>query len=95
MAAVWAYYNSGFFIGAYKEKMKGSPIIPALEEDFETMLQYYLVQKAITIFNAYLKTDPRRVVISQTILRKVLNPQAETVQPTATVPVVPATVAPV
>ena len=94
MAALWAYYNSGFFIEAYKEKMQGSPIIPASQEDFETMLQYYLVQKAITIFNIYLKTDPRRVVIPQTILRKVLNPQTE-VQPTANVPVTPGTVAPV
>ena len=94
MAAFWAYYNSGFFIGAYKEKMRGSPIIPALQEDFETMLQYYLAQKAITIFNNYLKTDPRRVVIPQTLLRKVLNPQIE-VQPTANATMTAGNVAPV
>jgi maltose alpha-D-glucosyltransferase/alpha-amylase len=81
MAGVWAYYNSGFFIGAYKEKMQGSPIIPALPGDFETMLQYYLVQKAITTFNKYLKNDPRRVIIPQAILRKVLNPLPNPISP--------------
>jgi len=94
MAAVWAYFNSGFFIRAYKEKMKGSPILPATQEDFETMLQYYLVQRSITCFNSFLKRDPRRVVIPQIILRKVLNPFPETVQATVTAPVAPAIVAP-
>jgi maltose alpha-D-glucosyltransferase/alpha-amylase len=100
MAGFWAYYNSGFFIGAYKEKMQGSPVIPALPEDFETMLQYYLVQKAMTLFNTYLKKDPKRVVIPQTILRKVLNPQTEPAavagaEAVAPVAVQAATVAPV
>lgn len=74
MAAFWGYYTSGFFIAAYKEKMKGSPVIPSSPEDFETMLQYYLVQKAITLFNTWLRTDPKRLVIPQALLRKVLSP---------------------
>src|SRR6201991_2467863 len=94
MAAVWAYFNSGFFIRAYKEKMQGSPIIPAAQEDFETMLQYYLVQSAMMCFNSYLKSDPKRVVIPQTILRKMLSPQTEAEQPTVTAAVAQAVVAP-
>jgi len=74
MAGVWAYYNSGFFIAAYKEKIQGAPMVPSLPEDFETMLQYYLVQKAIALFNTYLRRAPQRLVIPQTLLRKVLNP---------------------
>jgi maltose alpha-D-glucosyltransferase/alpha-amylase len=77
MAGLWAYYNSGFFIGAYKEKMQGSPIVPSAPEDFETMLQYYLVQKATVLFNRYLRKQPQRLIIPQTLLRKVLNPAPE------------------
>jgi len=75
MAGVWAYYNSGFFIEAYKEKMVGSAVIPGGVEDFETMLQYYIAQKAMIVFNRYMKDDPRRMVIPQAILRKVLPAQ--------------------
>ncbi|MBS1664754.1 MAG: maltose alpha-D-glucosyltransferase [Bacteroidetes bacterium] len=73
MAGFWAYYNSGFFIAAYKEKVKGSSLVPSAAEDFETMLQYYIVQKAMLLFNIYLKEQPSRLVIPQAILRKVLS----------------------
>jgi maltose alpha-D-glucosyltransferase/alpha-amylase len=73
MAGLWAYYMSGFFIRAYKEKTQGSILVPGKQEDFETLLQYYLVQKAISTFNTYLKSDPKRLIIPQTILRSVLS----------------------
>jgi maltose alpha-D-glucosyltransferase/alpha-amylase len=75
MAGFWAHYLSGIFIRAYKERAKGSLLVPANESDFETLLQYFVVQKAMTIFNGYLKKDARRVIIAQTILREVLPPQ--------------------
>jgi maltose alpha-D-glucosyltransferase/alpha-amylase len=75
MAGVWAHYVSGFFVRAYKDRAAGSILIPASAEDFETLLQYFVVQKAMTIFNGYLKKDPQRLVIPQTLLREVLNPQ--------------------
>jgi maltose alpha-D-glucosyltransferase / alpha-amylase len=73
MAAVWAHYMSGFFIGGYKEMVKGSALIPADPGDFEMMLQNYIVQKALHVFNDYLRDAPRRLIIPQTILRAVLN----------------------
>jgi maltose alpha-D-glucosyltransferase/alpha-amylase len=75
MAALWAHYISGFFILAYKEQAKGSVLIPASEGDFETLLRYFLVQKSMTVFNTFLKKDPKRIIIPQTILREVLRPQ--------------------
>jgi maltose alpha-D-glucosyltransferase/alpha-amylase len=77
MAGLWAHYVSGFFIKAYKERAKGSSLIPAQEQDFEMMLQYFLVQKAIYSFNGYLKKDPQRLIIPQTILRSVLQTQPD------------------
>jgi maltose alpha-D-glucosyltransferase/alpha-amylase len=87
MAGFWAHYLSGFFIRAYKERAQGSVLIPASAWDFETLLQYFVVQKAMTIFNGYLKKDPRRLIIPQAMLREVLQPQREevleTVKPSA------------
>ncbi|HTR30205.1 MAG TPA: maltose alpha-D-glucosyltransferase [Puia sp.] len=73
MAGLWAHYICGFFIRAYKERSKGSALIPAQQEDFELMLQYFLVQKAIQLFNIYLKRDPQRLIIPVTMLRSVLR----------------------
>jgi maltose alpha-D-glucosyltransferase/alpha-amylase len=77
MAGFWAHYISGFFIRAYKERAKGTILIPNRAFDFETLLQYFVVQKAMTIFNGYLKKDPRRVIIAQAMLREVLRPAAD------------------
>jgi hypothetical protein len=41
------------------------------------MLQYFLVQKAIFIFNGYLKKDPQRLIIPLTMLRSVLRTQPD------------------
>jgi maltose alpha-D-glucosyltransferase / alpha-amylase len=73
MAGIWAHYISGFFIRAYKDRAKDTSLIPGLAEDFETLLQYFVVQKAMTIFNGYLKKEPERLVIPQTMLREVLT----------------------
>jgi maltose alpha-D-glucosyltransferase/alpha-amylase len=75
MAGLWAHYISGFFVRAYKERAAGSVLLPASAEDFEALLQYFVVQKAMIIFNGYLKREPERLVIPQTLLREVLQPQ--------------------
>jgi len=87
MATVWAHYISGFFMRAYKEKAAGTLLIPASSTDFGTLLQYFAVQKAMTIFNVYLKKDPTRLIIPQTIMRAVLPPQPEPKAPPP--PVIP------
>ena len=55
----------------------GVGLIPASSADFEVLLQYFMVQKAMTIFNVYLKKDPRRLIIPQMMLRAVLPRQEE------------------
>lgn len=79
MAALWAHYTSGFFIRAYKERAKGSMLLPAEPADFELLLQFFVVQKAVNIFNGYLKRDPQRLIIPMTMLRSVLRTQPDTV----------------
>ncbi|HEV9035306.1 MAG TPA: maltose alpha-D-glucosyltransferase [Puia sp.] len=87
MATFWAHYISGFFIRAYKEKAAGSVLIPSAPADFSALLQYFVVQKAMTVFNVYLKKDPRKLIIPQTMVRAVLPAQQESVAVSA--PVVP------
>jgi len=86
MAGFWAHYVSGFFIRAYRERVKGSALLPSSEGDFELMLQYYLVQKATNIFNACLKHQPNRLIIPMTILRSVLRTEQDPAPPAPPAP---------
>ncbi|HEY4062108.1 MAG TPA: maltose alpha-D-glucosyltransferase [Puia sp.] len=76
MASLWAHYMCGFFIKAYKEQTKGSGLIPSVPEDFEMMLQNYIVQKALNLFNDHLRNAPEKLIIPQKVLRAVLQPAA-------------------
>ncbi len=73
MAGLWAHFVSGFFIRAYKERAKGTALIPEQQADFELLLQFFVVQKAITLFNHGLKRDTKRLMIPTTMLRSVLR----------------------
>ncbi|HVU94758.1 MAG TPA: maltose alpha-D-glucosyltransferase [Puia sp.] len=84
MAGLWAHYMSGFFIQAYKERAAGAStvvgaLMPASSEDFATLLNYFLVQRAMGVFNGYLRRDPGRLMIPQALLRNVLRPEPEAV----------------
>ena len=94
MAGLWAHYVSGFFVRGYKERASGSPLIPAAQEDFGMMLQFFLVQKAIHLFNNYLRRDPGKLVIPMTILRSVLRTPQDAVTPVPAAGGAPSTVAP-
>ena len=81
MAGLWAHYVSGWFVLAYKERLAAGAgmvgLVPAKEEDFATVLNYFLVQRAMGVFNAYLRRDPKRLIIPQAILRSVLRPEGD------------------
>jgi maltose alpha-D-glucosyltransferase/alpha-amylase len=89
MAGLWAHYISGFFVKAYKERIAGSAtvvgaLVPAAPEDFATLVNYFLVQRSMGVFNGYLRRDPKRLIVPQTILRNVLRPDG--MEPVAAVP---------
>ena len=46
-AEQWYHYASGFFMQSYMTKTKGTGLVPAAEEDFEILMQTYLLEKAI------------------------------------------------
>jgi len=98
MAGLWAHYMSGWFVLAYRERVAAAGpvaagLLPAADEDFATLLNYFLVQEAMGVFNVYLRRDPKRLLIPQAMLRNVLRPEggeaaapvAQAVEPMAVV----------
>jgi maltose alpha-D-glucosyltransferase/alpha-amylase len=59
----WYHYMSGFFIKSYMEKVGTSAIVPDNAADLETLLQTYLLQKAIYELNYELNNRPDWVIV--------------------------------
>ena len=59
----WYHYMSGFFIKSYMEKVGNSAIVPDNAADLETLLQTYLLQKAIYELNYELNNRPDWVIV--------------------------------
>lgn len=62
-ADLWYHYMSGFFMQAYMETVRGTPLIPSEEEDLAVLLQTYLLEKAIYELNYELDNRPGWVII--------------------------------
>ena len=72
-ADFWAHYITGFFMRAYLEKIKGHNFIPDSQEDFEVMLQTYLLENSLYHLNLELNQQPKRAIIPLHILRTVIS----------------------
>jgi maltose alpha-D-glucosyltransferase/alpha-amylase len=59
----WYHYMRGFFVQAYFDKVQGSPFIPQLEEDLDTLMQAYVLEKSIYELNYELNNRPDWVII--------------------------------
>jgi len=62
-AEQWYHYASGFFMNSYMAKTKGTGLVPAAEEDFEILMQTYLLEKAIYELGYELNNRPDWVLI--------------------------------
>lgn len=60
---LWYYYMSGYFMHAYLETVKGHAFIPDNKEDWDIMIQTYLLEKAIYELNYELNNRPDWVII--------------------------------
>ncbi len=76
-AEQWYHYMSGFFLKAYLETTKGSDFIPKDQEDLNTLLQTFLLEKAVYEVNYELNNRPDWVIIPMRgikyIMRRYLN----------------------
>ncbi|GAB2791589.1 maltose alpha-D-glucosyltransferase [Rhabdobacter roseus] len=77
----WYHYMSGFFMKAYLETVKGNAIIPQGKEDLNTLLQTFLLQKAVYELNYELNNRPGWVMVPlrgiKAIMKSADKPLAE------------------
>ncbi len=82
-AEQWFHYVSGFFMQAYLERTKGSPFIPASKEDFDILMQTFLLEKAIYELGYELNNRPDWVRIPlrgiKYIMQRYLNETGENI----------------
>ncbi|TPE42902.1 maltose alpha-D-glucosyltransferase [Pontibacter mangrovi] len=62
-AEQWYHYASGFYMHAYLGKTMGTGVVPAKEEDFETLIHTFLLEKAIYELGYELNNRPDWVLI--------------------------------
>ncbi len=76
-AEQWFHYVSGFFLQAYLEKTKDSPFVPNNKEDFDILMQTFLLEKAVYELNYELNNRPDWVRIPirgiKYIMKRYLN----------------------
>jgi maltose alpha-D-glucosyltransferase/alpha-amylase len=72
-AGFWAHYMSGFFLKAYLEEIKGTAFIPDNKNDFEVLIQTFLLENALHWFNYEITLRPERVVIPLRIIQTIID----------------------
>jgi maltose alpha-D-glucosyltransferase/alpha-amylase len=69
----WYHYMSGFFMKGYLETVGNSPVIPQNKEDLETLIQTFLLQKAIYELNYELNNRPGWVMVPLRGIQAIMN----------------------
>jgi maltose alpha-D-glucosyltransferase / alpha-amylase len=76
-AEQWYHYASGFFMHTYLDKTMGTGVVPEKEEDFEILIETFLLEKAIYELGYELNNRPDWVLIPirgiKYIMRKYQN----------------------
>jgi maltose alpha-D-glucosyltransferase/alpha-amylase len=72
-ADLWAHYMSSFFLHAYQEGVKDIAIIPGAKEDYEVILNSFLLETALQGLNYELLHRPEKVVIPLRVIQSVMN----------------------
>jgi len=69
----WYHYVSGIFLNAYMKKAEGSPIVPKTIDQFEILLQLFLLNKAVYELNYEMNNRPDWVIIPIKGLKPILG----------------------
>ena len=73
LANLWAHYMGNFFMKAYLEETKGLAYVPDEAEDFEILMQSFLLENALHWFNYEVAHRPERAVIPLQIIQDILG----------------------
>ena len=69
----WYHYVSGFFMQGYLETVKDNLIIPQQKEDLETLIQTFLLQKAVYELNYELNNRPGWVMVPLRGIKSIMS----------------------
>uniref|UniRef100_UPI003B3A7321 alpha-amylase family glycosyl hydrolase n=1 Tax=Spirosoma sp. TaxID=1899569 RepID=UPI003B3A7321 len=72
-AKFWARCMSNFFMEAYLETVQGSSFIPKQPDDFQMMLETYLLEKAISDLNFELNNRPDWVHVPLQLIQSIVG----------------------
>ena len=72
-ADFWAHYMSNFFMKSYMEEIKGLMFIPDSKEDFEILIQSFLLENALYWLNYEIAHRHERVIIPLRIIQSIIN----------------------
>ncbi|MBK0402992.1 maltose alpha-D-glucosyltransferase [Adhaeribacter sp. BT258] len=72
-AEQWYHYVSGFYMESYLEKMQDKNILPDNTEDFEVLIQTFLLEKAIYELGYELNNRPDWVLIPLRGIKSIMN----------------------
>lgn len=72
-ADLWAYQMGEIFLKAYLETVEGSEFFPKDQEDFQVMLETYLLERAISDLNYELKNRPEQALVPVRILKSIIE----------------------
>jgi maltose alpha-D-glucosyltransferase/alpha-amylase len=70
---VWYHYISTIYLQSYLETVKDAPFLPEKEEDFDTLLNAFLLQKAVYELGYELNNRPDWVMIPVRGIRYILK----------------------
>jgi maltose alpha-D-glucosyltransferase / alpha-amylase len=71
-ADFWAHYMSNFFMKAYLDEAADVGFVPEQKEDFEIIIESFLLENALHWFNYELAHRPERVVIPLRIIQTIV-----------------------
>ncbi|HSI90590.1 MAG TPA: maltose alpha-D-glucosyltransferase, partial [Adhaeribacter sp.] len=76
-AEQWYHYISGFYVRSYLDTMEDKNILPDNAEDFEVLIQTFLLEKAIYELGYELNNRPDWVLIPLRGIKSIMNTLAE------------------
>jgi maltose alpha-D-glucosyltransferase / alpha-amylase len=74
-AELWYHYISGIFIKNYLQAVAKTKLIPDNQEDLETMLNTYILEKAVYELNYELNNRPDWVIIPVKGIKSIMQQQ--------------------
>ncbi|HSU51347.1 MAG TPA: alpha-glucosidase C-terminal domain-containing protein, partial [Segetibacter sp.] len=72
-ARLWSRYMVGFFMKAYLDTVKGSSFIPSDKQDFQMMVDTYMLEKAIYDLKYELKNRPDWAVVPLKTIKSIIG----------------------